>query len=126
MKQQYADIIVDITQEKLDRTFQYKVPENLKGKLTEGMPVEVPFGRGSRMVKGYVVGFSEKPEIDTDKIKEIHAVLERELGAETGRMMLAAWMRQQYGGTMIQAIKTVIPVKQKQRPKEKKTVRLFI
>ena len=49
MKQQYADIIVDITQEKLDRTFQYKVPENLKGKLTEGMPVEVPFGRGSRM-----------------------------------------------------------------------------
>ena len=126
MKQQYADIIVDITQEKLDRTFQYKVPENLKGKLTEGMPVEVPFGRGSRMVKGYVVGFSEKPEIDTDKIKEIHAVLERELGAETGRMMLAAWMRQQYGGTMIQAIKTVIPVKQKQRPKEKKTVRLLI
>ena len=49
MKQQYADIIVDITQEKLDRTFQYKVPENLKGKLTEDMWLD--FRRNRRLTQ---------------------------------------------------------------------------
>ena len=29
----YADIIVDISHEKVDRSFQYKVPEDLQHKL---------------------------------------------------------------------------------------------
>lgn len=29
----YAEIIIDITHEKLDRTFEYKVPEELEGHL---------------------------------------------------------------------------------------------
>ena len=32
----YADIIVDISHEKLDRTFQYRVPESLRGRLEPG------------------------------------------------------------------------------------------
>lgn len=33
----FANIIVDISLEKLDRTFQYRVPEELQGILKEGM-----------------------------------------------------------------------------------------
>ena len=29
----YADIIIDITHEKLDKVFQYRVPEELEGDL---------------------------------------------------------------------------------------------
>ncbi len=126
MKQQYADIIVDITQEKLDHTFQYKIPEELSSQVKEGTAVEIPFGKGNRLIRGYVISLSGKPKLDEKKIKEIHSVRKQEIGAEENRMALAAWMREQYGGTMIQAIKTVIPVKQKQRPKEKKTVYLAI
>ena len=43
----YADIIIDITHEKLDKVFQYIIPEYLQGKLETGMEVIVPFGRGS-------------------------------------------------------------------------------
>lgn len=32
MSSVYADVIVDITNEKLDRTFQYKVPPELTGR----------------------------------------------------------------------------------------------
>ena len=39
----YADIIVDITSEKLDRSFQYLVPQHLEGRLQPGMQVQVPF-----------------------------------------------------------------------------------
>ena len=35
----YADIIVDITHEKLDKIFQYQIPEALEGILRTGMEV---------------------------------------------------------------------------------------
>ena len=44
----YADIIIDITHEKLDKVFQYRVPEELEGDLRTGAGVIVPFGRGNR------------------------------------------------------------------------------
>ena len=40
MKKWYADIIVDISQEKLDRTFQYEIPQNLLGIIKTGTKVE--------------------------------------------------------------------------------------
>ena len=43
----YADIIVDISHEQLDKTFQYKVPLELEGQLEIGMLVNVPFGAGN-------------------------------------------------------------------------------
>ena len=38
----YADIIIDITHEKLDKVFQYRVPEELEGDLRTGAGVIVP------------------------------------------------------------------------------------
>lgn len=55
MEALYADIIVDISHEKLDKTFQYKIPDRLAEKLETGMCVNVPFGNGNKLVKGYVV-----------------------------------------------------------------------
>ena len=55
MGELYADVIVDISQEKLDKPFQYRVPENLRGELETGMCVHIPFGNGNRLLKGYVV-----------------------------------------------------------------------
>ena len=52
----YADIIVDISHEKLDKSFQYLVPEKLKDEIQVGMVVSIPFGRGNHVRKGYVVG----------------------------------------------------------------------
>ena len=45
MNQQYADIIVDISSEQLDRTFQYRIPDHLQEKVKEGVVVKVPFGK---------------------------------------------------------------------------------
>lgn len=39
MAELYADIIVDISHEKLDKSFQYRVPERLQGTLDTGMCV---------------------------------------------------------------------------------------
>lgn len=41
----YADIVIDISHESLDRPFQYRIPESLVGQVQPGMWVLVPFGR---------------------------------------------------------------------------------
>ena len=67
----YADIIVDISLESLDKTYQYRVPKTLEEKITIGTPVVIPFGNGNRTLRGYVIGLTEKPAIEEHRIKEL-------------------------------------------------------
>ncbi|MBU3874667.1 primosomal protein N' [Faecalicatena sp. AGMB00832] len=122
----YADIIVDITHEKLDRVFQYRVPSHLEGELSVGMEVLVPFGRGNRETKGYVVALSDICNYDESKVKELSDISRTGMAIEGKLVALAAWMKEQYGGTMIQALKTVLPIKQKENAKVKKRVCLLL
>ena len=114
----FVNVIVDISHEKVDRVFQYRIPEHLKSRLQAGMQVRIPFGRGNRLTKGYVVGFSERPDYPPEKIKELAGIVEGSVKAESQLIALAAWMRERYGSTMNQALKTVLPVKQKTRQKQ--------
>lgn len=126
MQKLYANIIVDITQEKLDRTFQYQIPQEMQGSLQIGMVVKIPFGRGNRFIKGYVVSISRKCEYEPSKMKEICEIVTDSSDSESRLIALAAWIRENYGATMIQALKTVIPIKQKVKPKEKKQICLIM
>lgn len=120
----YADVIVDISHEKLDKIFQYTVPVQLEQEISEGMRVKVPFG--SRTITGYVVGLTEVPAYDTAKIKPVISILKESAVIESQMIALAAWMRKNCGGTMNQALKTVLPVKRKEKQKEKKQIRLLL
>lgn len=122
----YANIIVDITHEKLDKTFQYRIPPRLEGELSVGMEVLVPFGRGNRETKGYVTGISDTCVYDESKVKEIQDISRNSVAIEGKLAALAAWMKEQYGGTMIQALKTVLPIKQKENARVKKWIRLLL
>ncbi len=113
----FADVIVDISQESLDRPFQYRIPVDLAGRVGPGTAVRIPFGRGDREITGYVIGTGQTPKIAPERIKEIAGVLEGSVGVEARLIALAAWLRDFYGSTMIQALKTVLPVKKKEKPK---------
>ena len=122
----YADIIIDITHEKLDKIFQYRIPSQLEGMLKVGTEVVVPFGRSNKETRGYVVGFSESTEYDTARMKEILKVAEKSVAIEAKLVALAAWMKEYYGGTMIQALKTVLPIKKEEKVREKRRLRLLL
>ena len=49
----YANVIVDISHEKLDKTFQYSIPDELLCDIRPGVCVDIPFG--SRTITGYVI-----------------------------------------------------------------------
>lgn len=108
----YADVIIDISHEKVDRPFQYRIPEHMSEKLEVGMCVQVPFGRGNTLRRGYVTDITEKCAFDPQKIKEIHSLAADGVGVEDCQIRLARWIRRSYGGTMIQALKTVLPARQ--------------
>ena len=122
----YADIIIDISSDKLDRSFQYRVPERLEKKIKAGMVAAIPFGNAGRVRKGYVIGLSDEPKIAPEKIKEISEICSGEETTESRLIALAAWMRENYGSTMIQALRTVLPIQEKIKAKEKKYICLDI
>lgn len=109
LRELYADIIVDISHEKVDRPFQYRVPERLWDVLEVGMCVEVPFGRGDKVIKGYVTAIGEECKFDPKRTKDILGIVEKGVSVEDKMIALAAWIRKNYGSTMIQALKTVLP-----------------
>ena len=66
----YAQVIVDIPNDAVDRKFDYLAKENTQ----IGMRVSVPFA--GRNVLGYVIGLSEETNFDKTKIKSIYKHLE--------------------------------------------------
>ena len=120
----YANVIVDISIDKLDKTFQYRIPEELEEKIAVGVQVDIPFGR--RTVTGYVTELTDQPEIDVTKIRPLNGVHEGSVAITAQLVALAGWIQKNYGSTMNQALKTVIPVRRKIRQTEHKRVRLLL
>ena len=125
-KGMYADIIIDITHEKVDKIFQYQIPSKLEGIIKVGDPVIVPFGKGNSERQGYVVNFSAVCEWDEDKIKEIIGVAATQMNVEQKMIVLANFIHNHYGGTMFQALRTVLPIRKKEKIKKERKISLAI
>lgn len=117
----YAEVIVDISHEAIDKSFSYRIPEDMV--LHVGDPVLVPFGRGKK--KAYVLSLHERVCFPEEKIKDIDSVLDKEFSVEEELLSLAVWMSREYGTGLNQCLKTVIPVKKKVKKRGKATELLW-
>ncbi len=126
MAVRYASIIIDISHESVDRIFQYRIPEQLQEEVRVGSQVRVPFGSGNRSRKGYVVEITEKAAFDEARIKEVAGLAKGSVTADTRLLELAWWMKERYGSTMHQALKTVLPVKRKVKARNKQVVKSMV
>ncbi len=124
MKKPYAEIIVDIEQDKLDHPFTYRIPERLEALVVPGSCVRIPFGKGDRVILGYVTDLKAKTHLPKERLKEILDISAGEETAEARLILLAAWMSRRYGSTMIRALKTVLPVRKRIGAVTEKTVSL--
>ena len=117
----YAEVIVDISHEAIDKSFSYRIPEGMV--LHVGDPVLVPFGRGKK--KAYVLSIHERVCFPEEKIKDIDSVLDKEFSVEEELLSLAVWMSREYGTGLNQCLRTVIPVKKKVKKRGKATELLW-
>ena len=115
-------MIIDLSVTNVDRVFQYRIPPELLGRVRVGVRVLAPFGRGDTLRKGYVVSLSHTPSFAPEKLKALREVDPGAVSVQEQMICLAWWMKERYGATMNQALKTVMPVKSAVAPKEEKTI----
>lgn len=107
----YAKIIVNISHENLDKTYEYAIPEEWETYAVIGAQVLIPFGARNRQIKGFILGITSNPEFPPERIKSIIKVIMDGTVIEGHFIQLAAWIRTQYGSTMNDALRTVLPIK---------------
>ena len=122
----FADVIVDISHEKLDRPFEYIIPEELEGLIKVGSCVIIPFGRSDKKIKGFVLNIKEEAEFDKKRLKAIDSIPQENVPLESSMIELAYFIKTNYGSTMNKALKVTLPVKKSSKPLTEKFICLKI
>lgn len=101
-----AKIIVDVPLMQTDKPYSYAIPEELAEGVSLGSRVHVPFGKGNRLLQGFVVGFGEE---EIQDLKPIQAVLDFEPVLNQEQLDLAEQMRHTVFSYKITILKSMIP-----------------
>ena len=94
-----AEVIINSTAKKLNRTFDYNIPAEMQELVQIGSKVLVPFGRFKQLEEAHVVKIKEKSEYE---IKDIAKV---ETGLTDKQIKLANWIAKRYFCNVSECIK---------------------
>ncbi len=100
-------IVKVVTERRIDRVFDYEVPDFLQGEIQIGHRVRVPFGK--KKCTAYVVQICDSSEI-TDKLKQIIAISDHLPLLTHELVKLAAWVADYYIVPLETVIATMLPV----------------
>ena len=104
-----AQVIVDVPLMQTDKPFSYIIPKDVEDQVTIGSRVHVPFGRGNRLLQGFVVGFSDTFDNTVTDLKAISEVLDFEPVLNVEQLELAEQMRHTVFSYKISILKSMIP-----------------
>lgn len=110
-----AQVVINRSSKKLNRLFDYKIPEKWEEYIKIGSKVWVPFGNSKNLEQAYVVEIKQKSDFKVKEIAKIEGMLTNE------QMELAKWMAKKYYCNLSDAIKLFLPPgnTKKQKAKEK-------
>lgn len=97
-----AEVIINRTAKKLNRTFDYGIPKDLEDLIIIGSKVLVPFGKSEKLEVAFVVGLKERSNFE---VKDI-AKLEDNLSEK--QIKLARWMARRYFCNVSDCIKLML------------------
>ncbi|HEY5525619.1 MAG TPA: primosomal protein N', partial [Clostridium sp.] len=106
----YAEIIINSDAIEIDRPFTYKVKEEQEELIQIGHRVKVPFGRGNRLVEGFVLGLKCEGVENIKGIKSIVSIQDEDPILTRDDLKLIDFLRDTYLCKYIDAIRTIIPV----------------
>ena len=97
-----AEIIINRSAKKLNRTFDYNIPKQMEELIMIGSTVLVQFGNSKSLIEGYVVGIKENTTYETKDIVEVkHNLTQRQIE-------LAKWMAKRYFCNVSDCIKQML------------------
>ena len=97
-----AEVIINRTAKKLNRTFDYSIPKELEDLVLGGSRVLVPFGKGEKQEEAFVVGIKEKTEY------EVKEIIRLEDNISDKQIELAKWMAKRYFCNVSDCIKLML------------------
>lgn len=108
----FAEVIINRTAKKLNRTFDYNIPKEIEDLIVIGSKVLVPFGKNEKIEEAFVVKIKEKTEFEVKDIKKL------EENISDRQIELAKWMSKKYFSNVSDCIKLML--QPGTRTKEKK------
>ncbi len=106
----YIDVIVDNNSKHTDEPFTYASDVEYE----RGAVVQVPFGTGNRVKRGFVLGTGSRPDIEESRIKKIMGP-DPDIQLTEEIITTSLWMKQRYGIRYMDAIRCFLPPGNKPR-----------
>lgn len=104
----YAQIIVNNRASQVDKPYTYILDGLLKDIVKEGMRVIIPFGKGNKLIKGIVIGFTDYWN-DEYRLKKVVDVLDDKPLISKELIDLSIWMKEYYLSSYLDAFQPVLP-----------------
>ncbi len=101
----FAEVIVDVSANSLDKIFDYKCPENFE--ICLGQRVLLPFGK--RTIEGYVLNLKESSSLDPSQIKEIIKPLDEQPLILPEMFTLISELKKEYNLRIIDILHLIVP-----------------
>lgn len=104
-----AQVIVDVDSKSVDRTFDYRIPNDLLSVIQPGVRVVVPFG--PRKIQGFVMAClpDDKAEYDLNKLKPILEVKDIQPELTEELVHLSQWFSRYFVCKRISILETMLP-----------------
>lgn len=103
----FAEVIIDIKNKQVNRSFDYIIPPYLEGILKVGCRVKVPFGPQKRT--GYILSIKEETEVKKG-LKEIYEAIDLKPVLNEESMDMAKYMASHYFSFYATCLDAMIPV----------------
>lgn len=94
-----AEVIINSSARKLNRTFDYNIPEEFEDMVYIGTKVLVPFGKMKSLEEAHVVKIKERSDFEVKDIAKV------ENGLTDNQIKLANWMSKRYFCNVSECIK---------------------
>lgn len=103
-----AEVIVDVPVMQTNMPYTYRVPEEYVNQLQKGMRVVVPFGRGDRLVQGFVVNLRQDRQMQ-NQLKTIESIIDLNPVLNDELLELGQFMSEETYSFTISCFQTMLP-----------------
>lgn len=100
-------VVVDLPLKKLNKEYDYLLPDNLISKIKVGQIVRVPFGR--RKIAAFVTEVDAEAEIEISKLKKVDSLIYENQFFDQNLLDLFRWTAAYYHAYLAQVIKNALP-----------------
>lgn len=101
----FAEVVVDVSTNSLDKIFDYKCPESVS--ISLGQRVLVPFGK--RCIEGYVLNLKDSTELEPEQVKEIIKPLEESSLVLPEMLSILNDIKTEYNLRIIDILHLIVP-----------------